>query len=162
MDHEFEIVPVPKILYSDYLNKTFQNCLICDCALTEEILYKVQKAYSGTECLMEAAICFHCMEEMMKEMSKESQENLTRYFHKVKPLGENYCELCQKEIKSTDKRVLGGICQGPWLVHPMEYLCEDCLLKAQELLSEKTRDYRQRFREHHFPGIPTEGIPVII
>lgn len=165
MDHDaesFEIIPIPKVLYSDYLSGLFQNCLICDRQLEDDILYKVQKAYNGNECVMEAAICFYCMEEMMKEMSKESQENLSRYFQNVHHTDEHHCELCNCDIRESGKRVVGGICQGPWLVHPVEQLCEECLLGAQELLSEKTRDYRQRFREKHFPGIPAEGLPVII
>jgi hypothetical protein len=159
---EFQPQPIPKQLYSDYLQEPFKECLICERELTKDMIYKIQKSFNGKECVMEAATCLFCMEEMMKEMSKESQENLTKYFENVQFYGENHCELCATDISKVQRRIVAGICQGIYLVHRVENLCENCLLEAQELLSEQTRDYRQRFRERYFPGIPAEGLPQFI
>jgi hypothetical protein len=73
-------VPIPKIFHSVYEEGPFSRCIVCSRNLLDEpVDYMIEKAYRGTEVIVEYAICQACAERLGSELSAESTARIERY-----------------------------------------------------------------------------------
>jgi hypothetical protein len=74
-------IPVPKIFWSFETGRPMDRCRMCDCDLMENSTdYLIEKAFCNGETLFEVALCLDCHTKCAAELSKESTENIQRYF----------------------------------------------------------------------------------
>ena len=78
---------IPKEFYSFETDKPFEFCIECEKYLldehTEYIIEKAVKNYEGysaKDVVFDYAICMDCAERMKNEVSKESWQQMIRYF----------------------------------------------------------------------------------
>jgi hypothetical protein len=152
---------IPKELYSAYSEKPFNECLACGKDLiASKSPYEIQKVYKNKEVIFEYAICMECGEDLMKEYSKESLQALQEFFVKnYRPSSSmDTCHTCE-ESKGEEYSVL-AMCHGNQLI-TLFVLCNSCMERTEECISEKTRRAMGDFIEQKFPGIPAEFGPYL-
>lgn len=184
--------PVPKLLWSEYSDAPFAECIDCGCALDECEFYLVQKCYVRTESVFEFAICSTCRTNMNSQCSDETnraiykflQEHVSRRereFMKLTSMeevlhkGVDECIICGALRSECHRCTIGGLCQEMDLVvqHSPQgqsplMICQDCEVSMSKLVSKKTRDTWDRFVEENFddpPGVGLDqptGTPVLI
>lgn len=78
---------IPKRFYSDLENKPFEKCTMCERSLLEDgVLYLIEKAIRsygsdvGEMTLFEYAICLECAENYRKNLSRESLQNIDKFY----------------------------------------------------------------------------------
>lgn len=170
-----DYLPIPPLLYSTETDGPFQRCIECQGRLLEEgSCYVIQKVIRRGETVMEMALCMQCHDNLMEEYSHESQMRLWDFFldradfknrrrrlRRRKQLKLEHwietCLTCKAPLKTQDEYVICAQCDGhDLLFYYLPYmLCEPCILKINEGLSEKTKDVWGRWKSRHFPGPPS-------
>lgn len=160
---------IPKILHSAYSSTPFETCVDCGSSLLHPPRrYQIAKAFNGSECIFEAAVCFQCGDGLKSEMSEESLQNLSTYLRELtsqrepSPHGASWqhCSFCHKELAGSHQ--LMAVMFGPIQLTPPVTMCHDCAAPVEERLSEKTREGWQKFIDSNFPGVPANfDLPVL-
>jgi len=160
--------------YSDETGAPFQNCYDCGLALNAcEDGYFIQKAYAGSETVMEMAICIPCHEKLQRSYSKESLDRIWNFyldhgdlagrlkkFYPI-PVGNpdfwiNSCVTCGSVRSSIKEYVLAAQVIEDGLVYgdlPLMICCH-CMEKITALLSEESRDTYDRWLDRVLPAAP--------
>ncbi|MEZ6126206.1 MAG: hypothetical protein R3C49_24015 [Planctomycetaceae bacterium] len=71
--------PLPCDFWSAYSGRPFVHCLECDVPLLESSAYIVQKRIVAGETVFEMAVCNGCREEMVKQYSEETRQNISNF-----------------------------------------------------------------------------------
>ena len=153
--------PIPKELHSVYSEGPFAKCDGCNKSLlSPPKFYEIQKVYRYGEVVFEYAICNQCGENLSREYSKESIENLQQHFFEHCQLFslEKNCIICQKEQNKLKEYSSIGICKGDRLFYNL-FICQECTDNIESLLSEKTKRIMGDFIDNKFPGVPEHLTP---
>lgn len=156
--------PIPRILYSFYEERPFRTCTRCGESLAEfEEGYRVSKNFKQDEVIIEYALCFPCLENMMNEASDESKAALARFQNdRLRDVsGFDECSLCERTMAEArgDEYALMAMCQGNDMFDSA-MVCIDCMQEMAEIISDETRQSWNRFREENFPGVPADFEPM--
>jgi len=173
------MIDIPNELYEYSTGKPFENCLICNrFLLNDKVEYIVEKAYrkhpdvEAEEVIFDYAICQHCANNMMQELSSESMANIQMYFaenvspEKLGPIPSdkreriqymlNHCMVKGTPKTNTQEYQVVAKCKGHHLQQnsfPI-MLSFDALDELTELLSTQTQDTLNNFRDQFFPVPP--------
>jgi hypothetical protein len=92
----FRPTPIPSLLHTVYESGPIKTSTVCGEVLTDGRLYEIQKVYRGKEAVFEMAVCHKCGENVSKEFSEESMENIKGYLiSNFKPtLEPQHCHFC--------------------------------------------------------------------
>ena len=173
----FSRQPVPPRYHRTFEEKPFDTCDFCgQPLLTPDTRYTVTKFFSGGELSQELAICSGCGDELRKGYSAESQEASAQIFASVPVArralrasqeGVNHleemtgcCLLCDTPRDEANAHVEYALCEGAEIVYSFYPItvCDDCMIRIYDALSEKTREAGRRFYDDHF-GFPPPGGP---
>lgn len=151
------VLEIPSELHSIYTGQPFDKCLVCETQFGRAGIYQIHKAWRGSECIMEAAICVTCLREMSREYSDESMVVVRRYQARaLAVLGKDSCGFCVGPAGAFDAFSKVAVCQGGSLIRPVVFLCSGCEEEVHEALSQRTRDVHDDFMRDHFPGLPVD------
>ncbi len=151
-----DLEEIPRKLYSAYTSKPFVTCLMCSRPLIEQDVFQIQKIFRREECILELAVCRECSETMALEYSEESKlAILTFRENSLQLLDDDACDFCAKPRSEFENYTIAAVCRNTSILTPIQFMCNQCEDKLQELLSEKTRDIHGNFIKDHFPGVPT-------
>ncbi len=166
MDEErSQMSPIPEELYSEYEGRPFLCCTRCGERLEDfQEGYKVSKIFKRGEVIFEYALCFPCMEGMMKESSEESQQRMAAFQEeRLRPdvVGTDECVMCDRTRSSLSPQEFALVagCQSRYLLES-HLICIHCMDEMSALVSEKTRNQWNRFVEENFPGVPPDFAPI--
>ena len=182
MDYNREVkLEIPKVFYSDVEDKPFETCVMCGKDLVnsgqEYMVEKVFKTYPGHDfvsTVFEFAICMDCHKKMQASMSEESLQNINTYFNNfIQKKGGNTvtidlatfdinqwlskCFFTDKPVSEMEEYQVVGVFKGDKLLLnqiPM-VMGGEIMEQMSELLSKKTRDEMNGFREKYL-GPPPE------
>jgi hypothetical protein len=166
--------PIPTEFYSGKTGMLHHECIDCNKSLlTTEADYFIEKAvrryagYAATETIFEYALCFDCHQKLTGELSKESSQNIENYFLEnidyitrmsgMMPFEDTPAEhwLSHCIVKETPASELleyqmVGVCKGDQMVFHFTpfILGEKAMDEVAELLSDKTLDFLDDFREN--------------
>jgi hypothetical protein len=175
--------PVPPRYHRTFEEVPFDTCDFCGKPLlVPDTRYTVTKFFSGGELSQELAICSGCGDELRKGYSAESQEASAQIFASV-PVARRALQASQGEIDHADRvevaeemtcrcllcdapreeakaHVEYALCEGTEIVYSFYpiTLCDDCMIRIYDALSEKTKEAGRRFYDDHF-GFPPPGAP---
>ncbi len=174
-------IEIPKVFYSDAEEQPFHHCVMCGKDLMasgeEYMIEKVFKTYPGHDfvsTIFEFAICMECHHKMQSSMSAESLQNIQRYYDDlIRQRGSNSvmidlntfdinqwlskCFFTDKPVSEMEEYQVVGVFKGDKLLLnqvPM-VMGNEVMEEMSELLSEKTRDEMNGFREKYL-GPPPE------
>lgn len=156
--------PIPRELHSEYEERPFRSCTRCGESLHDYAGgYRISKVFRAGEVIFEYALCFDCLDNLMRESSTESIQRLTRFQnerHRPGVEGIHECALCATRREETAARefALVAACQGTGLLQA-HLICQDCMEEMSNLVSEKTRNEWNRFVDENFPGVPADFLP---
>ncbi len=157
----FRPQPIPDLLHSVYEKGPFRACCMCGHHLADGRLYEIQKVFRGKEAIFEMAICHGCGEDVAREFSQESMENMKQFLvANFRPSPEpSHCHFCGFPRALVHDFTIVGMCRQTSLLLPSIIMCEKCSERLQGKLSRKTREAQGDFVRDHFPGVP-EGLDV--
>ena len=159
------------------LDGPFTNCMICNAELSDfRVNYCIERIFSGTEPIVEYAMCMACQLELSSELSHESTAAIQKFFSgvdfhaRVERLRPHVSNVEQDLAPWLDECLITGkkrsecrtyqiVCQcdGNSMqvgVTPF-MLSDDAVAQATEVLSKQTRDRMGDFMGDHF-GMPPE------
>lgn len=174
-------------------NAPFTHCMVCHEMLEDKEAYAIEKVFkqnkilNKSEIVYEYAICLECASEVHDEVSEESMEAIQQlyqdytqnmimkleYLHATEKYNiESWIERCSftnKEIRNCSEYSVSAIIEGGKLVyeHAPIVVSDEFMEMMQSVLSKKTRDYFDGFKDEHFDvppeikdliGGPTVGI----
>lgn len=168
---------IPDKFNNSLEEKPFDHCKMCNKSLLEDNTeYLIEKAYrkfpdnNGEELLFEIAICMECAIKMRSELSKESIQNINRFFaektmerqQQIMEQGPSYdplneCLLSGKKMDAIQQYQIYAHCRNGELMIDRGYymLSDDIIEQIQNLLSKKTREELERFSDENL-GVPPE------
>ena len=172
MEHD-----IPKEFYSFETNQPFERCIECGKYLlhgdTEYIIEKAVKSYEGysaKDTVFDYAICMDCAERMRNEISKESWEQMMRYFQENMDMqqrlemqgkspeeGLKNCMIKKTNIINCREYQIYAHCRGGKLnmENPPYMISGEVMEELLPLLSEKTIDEMNGFMNKHFSPDPS-------
>ena len=173
---------IPKIFYSKKTKKPFKKCNLCgETLLDNEYGYFIEKAFKNIkktgkkEIIFEYAICTECQQETGSELSKESIKNIEMYFRlytEEKEQTDNDPKSVKAKIsncfvseipvsESSEFQIIGFFIEDRMIIAdnlPIA-LGDKAINEIQELISEKTKDFLDGFKDKVFPPDIREKIP---
>lgn len=175
------LVDIPNQFFSDADGEPFHTCVVCGRNLLEDgthyVIEKAMKNYEGydfSSTVFEYAMCMDCYQKMQQGMSEESMQNMQNYYQRiVTEKGVNgmmidlqtfdlndwlsRCFFKEKPVSEMKEYQLIGQFNGNHMVlnTPPMAIGEDVMEEMADLLSEKTKDEMNGFREK-FLGPPPE------
>ena len=176
------LVDIPNQFFSDADGEPFNTCVVCGKNLLEDgthyVIEKAMKNYEGydfSSTVFEYAMCMDCYQKMQQGMSEESMQNMQNYYQRiVTEKGVNgmmmidlqtfdlndwlsRCFFKEKPVSEMKEYQLIGQFNGNHMVlnTPPMAIGEDVMEEMADLLSEKTKDEMNGFREK-FLGPPPE------
>lgn len=174
MDNDQDI---PRDFYSFETNAPFQHCIECNTYLldgeTEYIIEKAVKNYQGypaRDTVFDYAICMPCAEKMRREISKESWEQMMRYFqenmnprnridmqHQLPVENLKRCMIKNTNVEDCSEYQIYAHCKGSKLNmdNPPYMLSGQVMEELLPLLSDKTIDEMNGFMNKHFSPDPS-------
>jgi len=175
------LVDIPEQFYSDSDGKHFQTCVVCGKNLLEEgthyVIEKAMKNYEGydfSSTVFEYAMCMVCYQKMQEGMSEESMKNMQLYYQDIVEAKSNNgqimldlstfdlkdwlskCFFKDKPVREMKEYQLIGQFNGRRMVMntPPMAIGEEVMEDMVDLLSEKTKDEMDRFREQFLGPSP--------
>jgi hypothetical protein len=169
--------PLPQRYHRTFEEKPFETCDLCHRPLlVPGTQYVVTKLFGGGELKQEMAMCQPCQKALEETYSRESRQATAKLFSTVSR-GQRlrlaakagvdrvarmtaHCLLCGAAQEDLEAYVEHAGCESNEIVYAFYpyMLCEDCLLRAYEVLSAKTKQERGRFYGDHF-GFPPPARP---
>ncbi len=172
---------LPEIFYSDSTGKPLKECVMCGKNVLEpgtpyliEKAFRYNKKYDIRDTILEYAVCHECYEKMAAKLSTESLQRMQDYFSnnihfmlraealigRPEPKLNDWIGKCC--VKGTDISDCAEYqvccqCEGDKMLftHLPIMLSEAALMELNELLSAKTKEELDRFRDE-FLGLPPE------
>ncbi|MEM7548994.1 MAG: hypothetical protein AAF363_04940 [Bacteroidota bacterium] len=171
---------IPKKLYNYHTNKPFEFCLKCNRFLLDgKVDYLLEKAfrnhseYNVEEVIFDYAICMDCAMDMTNDLSRESLASLQRYFSENVSMDRmnnlpqdptqrmnhlmNTCLLKGTEKDDTPEYQLIARCRGNRIltdIAPPYMICSQAMEELNNVLSAKTIDEMNGFKDNFFGGPP--------
>ncbi len=178
-------VDIPEEFYSSKSNKPIDECILCGKELlTNFEPYIIEKAFKNdqitkkTELIFEYAMCSHCQQNTASELSKESLKNIKMYYELYVNFEERQAKL--QETKNfqisdwLDKCIITGkplseykefqyggmFLRNQLLLGNIPFAVgEKAINEMQELISKKTRDYLDGFKDKIIPPSVRDKVP---
>jgi hypothetical protein len=174
-------IEIPGLFFDSLTGKPFQTCQVCQNKLLNttknyiiEKVFRKNIATGKIESVFEYAICLQCAEKLVESYSKESKENLQRYFqeHVRDTLQQNnqpvieserdvqqilsQCSITGKQVTELDEYQIVGQFTGSYLNPFMApfMIGSGSMDDVQDLLSEKTLDEIDDFTGKYLTGPP--------
>lgn len=167
--------PVPGEFHSFETGEPFSHCIDCGKPLLEDgTRYIIQKAIRGTEVIMEFAYCLECHDRLAEAYSKETWNRIWDFFldrvnigeRREKLLDEGWttldpwlasCVTCGAAKSDTREYLIVGECDGrDLLFYNLPYMiCENCQMKINDCLSQKSRGIWDEWVERNFDLPPS-------
>lgn len=175
---------IPEIFYSSETGAPIKHCKVCNKYLLDGAEYVIEKSmvhYPGmntTDLVWEFAICTSCMETVMNEYSKESQEKMQHFFlenmdfeyHRALLKAENFdisswlgkCIITGKPIEECSQYQISAQCSGDLMVfsHAPLMISGEATDQIVQLLSNQTLGAMNDFRDQYFP--PPEDLSPLL
>jgi len=169
-------VPIPPIFQSLEKDGPFEKCINCERPLLEDgVTYLIERAFKGTEPIIELAMCLECHDKLAEELSEESRQNMTEFMkqrvdHKKrnKKLAKlpnvdqvetwlSECALTGAPAEDCHERQIYGLCLGDQMIFDQIpfMISGKAIEEMTELLSEKTKGWMRDFMDENF-GMPPE------
>jgi hypothetical protein len=179
-------IPLPDDFLSSKNNKPMGYCMFCGKdLLTDNSPYLIEKAFQRRnmnskkfELVFEYALCSACQQNTASELSEESLKRIKMYyelyvdFNKRQEKFENIdnykfsalisdCIITKKPIEEYNSYQIGGMAfQNRLLLGNLPFAVgEKAIDEIQELISKKTRDFLDRFKEKVIPPGVTNKVP---
>lgn len=167
---------IPDEFNSDSDDQPFRNCKICNCDLTGDVVYTVEKAYKQIDeerkiTLFEVALCLPCAEEQSNKMSDESRQYMEKMMggngfmekrHKSwdsdwRKSWKESCLITGEPVKLNDEfHVVGQFKGGELIPYATPFVIGQALLEEiQENLSFETKEEMDRFGEQFLGPDPS-------
>jgi len=173
---------IPEIFFNENSGKMHDTCLLCDDNLLKyKHGYVIEKAFKKNnltdefEVIFEYALCTECQQSLSKEMSKKSMENIQKFFHDHKKnisaltnsevdinTRLNKCMITNDDIADTNEYQIAGQFYKQTMIVFDSFpfaLGETAVNEIQELLSEKTRGFSDKFKDLILPPDVRDKIP---
>ena len=173
---------IPKIFYSEETGGLHKTCIMCDdLILKYEHGYIIEKAFKRNEksnkfdVIFEYALCTECQQSLSKEMSHKSMRNIQQYFLKYKSniSGLNSsesdiskrlsnCMITNIDVNEMDEyQIAGQFYKNSMIVFDAFPFAvgEIAVNEIQEMLSEKTRGFSDKFKDLILPPDVRDKIP---
>ena len=173
---------IPKIFYSEETGDLHKTCILCDDLILQyENGYIIEKAFKRNvktgkfDLVFEYALCTECQQSLSKEMSEKSMRNIQKYFQLYKS---NISGLSSSEfdiskrlsncmIKDTkvnemnEYQIAGQFYKNSMIVFDAFPFAvgEIAINEIQEMISEKTRDFSDKFKDLILPPEVRDKIP---
>jgi hypothetical protein len=179
MNHKIKI---PKIFHLEETDKIHDKCILCeDNLLKYEYGYLVEKAFKRNketgnfETVFEYAICTECQKKIAEEISQESLLNIQRYL--MNHISKNYhsasfisdyknrlktCMVTAENISEMNEYQIGGQFLKELMIVNESFpftIGEKSIYEIQELLSEKTKGFMNKFKDLILPPHVKNNIP---
>lgn len=169
--------PIPTRYHRTFAEAPFDRCDYCYKPLLEpDTEYAIVKLHVEGELRQEMVMCSDCGEEMQKRYSQESQQAMERIFSQV-PLPQRLrlasgrtgdrlarmterCLLCNTAAEEAPGYAEYAHCLANELIYQLfpAIICDTCMVRVNDALSEKTKDEWRRFYDEHY-GFPPAGRP---
>lgn len=170
-----DFIPVPKELHSFETGRPFANCVECGKGLLANgTAYLIQKAFKGSETLVEFAHCFDCYESLAASYSKQTRNDIWDFFldsvdleqrknelletasHDFAPWVSS-CLTCGKRREEAKSYTLLAQCDGPdmALLYLPYLICEDCQIEISERMSQTSKEIWDRWLEENLDMPPS-------
>ncbi|MCF8365657.1 MAG: hypothetical protein K9H16_07745 [Bacteroidales bacterium] len=174
-------IEIPSLFFDSITGKPFQTCQVCQKQLFDtHSNYIIEKVFRKNftngkiESMFEYAICFDCALKLTQSYSKESKENLERFFKEnveenlaqqqqpnlssEREIMEHLsrCSITGKSVTELDEYQIVGQFNGSYLNPQMTpfMMGNGSMDDVQELLSEKTLDEIDDFTGKYLTGPP--------
>lgn len=178
-------VDIPKEFYSSKSKQPIEKCVMCEKeVLTDHEPYIIEKAFKNneitkeTELIFEYALCTDCQQNTTSELSKESLNNIKMYYDlyvnfeerqaKLQDIDNfkledwiNKCIVTGKPLSEYKEFQYGGLfLRNQLLLANIPFAVgEKAINEMQELISKKTRDYLDGFKDKIIPPEVRDKIP---
>lgn len=181
----FPSIEIPGEFYSSKSEKLIEECVLCGKnILVDSEPYIIEKAFRNneitkeTELIFEYALCAECQQITSSELSKDSLNNIKMYYDLYVDFEKRQTGL--KDIKSFQLKdwISNCIITGAPLVESKEFqigglflqnqlllgnlpfaVGEKAINELQELISKKTRDFLDGFKEKIIPPGVSDKVP---
>lgn len=158
--------PIDPVFHSVYEAGPFTKCVECKESFIEDDLllpYIIMKVFVHTEVIIELALCWDCRTHMQNELSRESEQSMTRFladhFHSHESI--ESCAFCPRMRDTCRSYSIYAFCIGDQMIvsqYPI-MICDLCEELMQELMSNQTRGWQDNFMDRHFSGPSLELDP---
>lgn len=178
-------ISIPEEFFSSKTNKVIEECVMCGKAiLTDNAPYIIEKAFKNnlvtkeTELIFEYALCAECQQNTASELSEESLNNIKMYYElyvdfekrqaELKDIENfklsdwiNKCIITGKPLSEYKEFQYGGMFfQNKLLLGNIPFAVgEKAINEMQELISKKTRDFLDGFKEKIIPPGVRDKVP---
>jgi hypothetical protein len=178
-------ISMPDEFFSSKTNKPIGHCIMCGKnLLVDNSPYLIEKAFQKNignkkfELVFEYALCSVCQQNTTSELSEESMKRIKMYYElyvdfdkRQKELSntDNYklsdsisnCIITQKPIQEYNSYQIGGLCFRDRLIlgNLPFAIGEKAIDEIQELISKKTRDFLDGFKEKVIPPEVLDKVP---
>lgn len=178
-------IDIPDEFYSSKSNKPIEGCIMCGKELlTDYEPYIIEKAFKKnditkeTELVFEYALCSECQQNMASELSKESLNNIKMYYELYVNFEErqqqfkdkenfklsewiNKCLITGKPLSEYKEFQYGGMfLRNQMMLGNLPFAVgEKAINDMQELISEKTRNFLDGFKDKIIPPEVRDKVP---
>jgi hypothetical protein len=169
-------------LASEETGEAFSHCLCCRFPLVEIAEpWLVNKEFRRGECVMEYAICQPCRDHVTDQLSEESKESVRGFLEReidwesrmqefmlshVLTARLETCVACGTRREELDGYGISALfdSSGSLVTGPLPLLiCQPCIGRMTESLSEESRGVWRKFLADHFAGPPRDsGFPGLL
>ncbi|MCF6365158.1 MAG: hypothetical protein L3J35_03055 [Bacteroidales bacterium] len=173
---------INNIFFSDKTGNLFEKCVFCEGNILKyENGYVIEKAFKYNEktksfkMIFEYALCSECIKKLSSEMSKESTEKIQNYlssfrsnlnvvFDNEAVIEERLktCMVKNKNVQTSEEyQIAGFFLKDKMLVSDMfpYAVGDEAIEEIQNLISEKTRDFSNKFKDLILPPDVREKFP---
>jgi hypothetical protein len=178
-------IDIPELFYSSQEKRPIKCCAICGKILiSANEPYIIEKAFKRNaltkkdELIFEYAMCYTCQQNASKELSEESLKNIKMYFDLYVDFNKRQEKLGKPDNFKFADCIKNCIITNKPLGHYSEYqigayfyrdrlllenlpfaIGQQAIEELQELLSNKTRDFLDGFKDKIFPVDIRDKIP---
>lgn len=169
---------IPPIFRSDDTGEPFSNCIKCDRYLLDEgTLYLIEKAFKSyvgfdsRTTIFEYAMCMDCVQDMQKELSVSSRNNIDAFFAKQTDFDkrrerlkdnwdvQNWIQNCivtdNKPVEGGEFQIYGQCDGAHFMYYDFPYMISGEVIDQMiDLMSDKTIDELNNFKNNITQGPP--------
>jgi len=178
-------IDIPELFYSSSENEPIHTCANCGKELFfDNEPYFIEKAFKRNsnaktvEVIFEYAMCFRCQQSTSQELSVESLKNIKMYFDLYVDFDKRQrdymnqtnfklsdclkqCIITQKPLEYYSEYQIGGyFFRDKLLMDNLPFaIGQQAVEEIQDLISDKTRDFLDGFKDKIFPIDIRDKIP---
>ncbi|GAB4377820.1 MAG: hypothetical protein Kow0075_06960 [Salibacteraceae bacterium] len=168
----FDEAELPEEFFDSESHEPISSCLVCGvnfnqagCDYFIEKVFRRVESLDLTETMYEYALCVNCAEAKRNELSRESMQRIQEFvesrFRRIDLNADpteriKKCIVTGKPVKDDTEYTIQAYCRNGKLlsgVFPFA-ISGEAMDEMEGLLSEKTRDELDRFRDAYFGGPP--------